>query len=195
MASAVLAEKISFQTFIPNITDGEIMQAIMRNIVISSFILTTSNAMAQATGAVNPAAAMITGPYGAPIAVVDAQKAATAALAEAQKLNVPMVIAITDTAGDLIYFVRMDGAIAGGATVAQQKARTSALYKRPTKIFEDAIASGGVGLRFLRLDRVVPIEGGLPLVQGDKVVGAIGVSGGTGVQDGMVAKVGSNALK
>ena len=67
------------------------MQAIMRNIVISSFILTTSNAIAQATGAVNPAAAMIAGPYGAPIAVVDAQKAATAALAEAQKLNVPMV--------------------------------------------------------------------------------------------------------
>lgn len=151
-------------------------------------------ASAQQPAAVNPAAAMVPGPYGAPISVVDARKIGAAAIAEATKIGVPMVVAITDIGGELIWFERMDGAIAGGVHVAQQKATTAAIYKRPTKIFEDAIAQGGIGLRFLRLDRVVPIEGGLPIVQNARLVGAIGVSGGTGVQDGMVAKVGIDAL-
>jgi glc operon protein GlcG len=144
---------------------------------------------------VNPAAAMVPGPYGAPVSLGDAKKAGAVALAEAQKLNVPMVIAITDISGELIYFERMDGAIAGGVHVAQQKATTAAIYKRPTKVFEDAIAQGGIGMRFLRLDRVVPIEGGHPIVQNGRLVGAIGVSGGTGVQDGIVARAAADAIK
>ncbi len=149
----------------------------------------------QQAAPVNPAAAMVSGPYGAPISLADAKKAGAAALAEAAKLGVPMVIAITDISGELIYFERMDGAIAGGVHVAQQKATTAAIYKRPTKVFEDAVAQGGIGLRFLRLDRVVPIEGGLPIVQNGRLVGAIGVSGGTGVQDGIVGRAGVEAVK
>jgi hypothetical protein len=73
--------------------------------------------------------------------------------------------------------------------------RTAALYKRPTKAFEEAITPGGVGVRFLRLEGAVPIEGGVPLIIDNKIVGAIGMSGGTGVQDGIAAKAGADALK
>ena len=171
--------------------------AICRIIILATLAAGASSVVIaqQPATPVNPAAAMVPGPYGAPVSLADAKKAAAASLAEAQKLNVPMVIAVTDIAGDLIYFERMDGAIAGGVHVAQQKATTAAIYKRPTKIFEDAVAQGGIGLRFLRLDRVVPIEGGVPIVQGARLVGAIGVSGGTGVQDGLVAKAGADAIK
>jgi len=129
------------------------------------------------------------------ISNANAKKAAAAALAEAQKMNVPMVVAITDTSGNVLYLERMDSAILGGVLVAPQKARSAALYKRPTKAFEEAIAPGGVGVRFLRLEGAVPIEGGLPLVIDNKIVGAIGMSGGTGVQDGLAAKAGADSLK
>ena len=160
--------------------------------------LVMSSAFAQAPASappVNPAAAMSPFEYGAIISNANAKKAAAAALAEAQKMNVPMVVAITDTSGNPVYLERMDGAILGGVLVAPQKARSAALYKRPTKIFEEAIAQGGVGVRFLRLEGAVPIEGGLPLVIDNKIVGAIGMSGGTGVQDGIAAKAGADALK
>ena len=144
---------------------------------------------------VNPAAQMSPLEYGAMISNSNAKKAAAAALAEAQKMNVPMVVAITDTSGNVLYLERMDAAILGGVLVAPQKARSAALYKRPTKAFEEAITPGGVGVRFLRLEGAVPIEGGLPLIIDNKIVGAIGMSGGTGVQDGMAAKAGADALK
>ena len=101
---------------------------------------------------VNPAAQMSPLEYGAMISNANAKKAAAAALAEAQKMNVPMVVAITDTSGNVLYMERQDGAILGGVLVAPQKARSAALYKRPTKAFEEAITPGGVGVRFLRLE-------------------------------------------
>src|SRR5215212_2735583 len=133
--------------------------------------------------------------YGQIISNANAKKVASAALAEAQKMGVPMVVAITDTAGNVVYQERMDAAILGGSLVAPQKARSAVLYKRPTKAFEEAITPGGVGVRFLRLEGAVPIEGGVPLIIDNKIVGAIGMSGGTGVQDGQAAKAGADALQ
>jgi glc operon protein GlcG len=167
------------------------------------FVLATSLACGAASAQspvptpppVNPAAQMSPLEYGAIISNANAKKVAAAALAEAQKMGVPMVVAITDTSGNVVYQERMDAAILGGSLVAPQKARSAVLYKRPTKAFEEAITPGGVGVRFLRLEGAVPIEGGLPLIVDNKIIGGIGMSGGTGVQDGQAAKAGADALK
>lgn len=133
--------------------------------------------------------------YGAPISVDNAKKAAAAAVAEARKNNFTMAIAIVDPNGTLIYFEKMDNTQNGSANVALDKARSAALFKRPTKVFQDAIAAGGEGLRIFALQGAVPVDGGIPLIMGGKIVGAIGASGGTSAQDGQVAKVGADALK
>jgi glc operon protein GlcG len=106
-----------------------------------------------------------------------------------------MAVAVTDPAGDLIYFERMDGTQTGSASIAVGKARSAARFKRPTKVFQDAVAGGGAGLRILGLEGAVPVDGGLPLVMDGKIVGAIGLSGGTSDQDGQVARAGADTLK
>ena len=97
--------------------------------------------------------------------------------------------------GDLVYFEKMDGTQTGSVRVALGKACSAALFKRPTKVFQDVVAAGGEGLRILGLEGAVPIEGGLPLLMDGKIVGAIGVSGGTSQQDGVAAKAGADTLK
>src|SRR5438034_5327781 len=126
--------------------------------------------------------------YGAPIGIEDAKKAAAPAVAHARKNEWAMAVAIVDAAGHLVYFERMDGTQIGSVRVAIDKARSAALFKRPTKTFQDTLAAGGDGLRVLRLRDAVPIEGGLPIVVDGRIVGAIGVSGGTSAQDGECAK-------
>jgi glc operon protein GlcG len=133
--------------------------------------------------------------YGPNINIETAKKLAAPAIAEARKNNWNMAIAIVDTAGDLVYFEKMDDTQIGSVQVAQSKARSAARFKRPTKAFQDALAAGGEGLRILALDGAIPVEGGIPLVAGGKIVGAIGASGGTSQQDGVVAQAGVNALK
>jgi glc operon protein GlcG len=133
-------------------------------------------------------------PYGAPIDIESAKKVAAAAVAEAKKNNFNMAVAVTDAAGDLVYFEKMDGTQTGSVAVAQGKARSAALYRRPTKVFQDILAGGGDGLRILGLEAAVPVEGGLPIVVGGKIVGAIGTSGGSAPQDGQVAKAGAGAV-
>jgi uncharacterized protein GlcG (DUF336 family) len=133
--------------------------------------------------------------YGPPINLDAAKKAAASAIAEARKNNWTMAVAIIDIGGDLVYFEKMDGTQTGSVRVAIGKARSAALYKRPTKAWQDVVAAGGAGLRILGLEGAVPIEGGLPLLMDDKIVGAIGVSGGTGAQDGVVATAGAQAVK
>ncbi|MBI3714385.1 MAG: heme-binding protein [Betaproteobacteria bacterium] len=133
--------------------------------------------------------------YGAPINLETARKLATAALAEAKKNNWTMAVAVSDINGALVYFEKMDGTQTGSVDVSQGKARSAALFKRPTKVFQDVVAGGGEGLRILALQGAVPIEGGLPILIGDKIVGAIGLSGGTSAQDGLCAKAGLDALK
>ena len=133
--------------------------------------------------------------YGPNINAETAKKLAAPAIAEARKNNWNMAIAIVDTAGDLVYFEKMDDTQAGSVQIAQSKARSAARFKRATKVFQDGLAAGGVGLRLLALEGAVPVEGGIPLVSGGKIVGAIGASGGTSEQDGMVAQAGASALK
>lgn len=132
--------------------------------------------------------------YGFAIAVEAAKKAAAAALAEASRNNWLMAVAVVDTAGDLVYFERMDSTQTGSVTVAIDKARAAARFKRPTKAFQDALAAGGDGLRVLGLTGAVPVEGGIPIVIDGKIVGAIGVSGGLSSQDGQCGAAGAAAL-
>jgi uncharacterized protein GlcG (DUF336 family) len=133
--------------------------------------------------------------YGTPITAETAKKVAAPALAEARKNQWNMAVAIVDTAGDLVYFERMDDTQVGSVNVAIDKARSAARFKRPTKAFQDALAAGGEGLRILALQGAVPVDGGVPLTVGGRIVGAIGVSGGTSAQDGQVAAAGVAALK
>jgi uncharacterized protein GlcG (DUF336 family) len=121
-----------------------------------------------------------------------AKKAAAAAEAEAAKNKWTVVIAIVDDGGHLVYLSRVDGTQTGSIEVAIRKARTAQAFKRPTKVFEDAIAGGRTAL--LGLEGVVPLEGGVPIVASGQMIGAIGVSGVTSQQDGVVAKAGADAL-
>src|SRR5213596_3156225 len=141
------------------------------------------------------ALAQLPNPYGAAIGADTAKKIAAAAIAEARKNNWTMAIAIVDTAGNLVYFEKMDGTQTASVAVAIDKARSAALFKRPTKAFQDTLAAGGEGLRVLGLQGAVPVEGGVPLVMDGKFVGAIGVSGGTSPQDSQCAKAGVDAVK
>lgn len=133
-------------------------------------------------------------PYGAPIDIATAKKVAAAAIEEARKASFKMAVAVTDPAGDLVYFEKMDNTQTGSVKVALGKAKSAALFRRPTKVFQDIVAGGGDGLRILGLEGAVPIEGGIPLVIGGKIVGAIGASGGSAPQDGQTAKAGVAAL-
>ena len=137
---------------------------------------------------------MMPNPYGPPINLDAAKKVAAAALAEAQRNHWNMAVAVVDPAGDLVYYEKMDNTQIGSAKVAVNKARSSALFKRPTKAFQDALAQGGPGLRVLGLEGAVPVEGGVPLVIDGKIVGAIGVSGDTSEHDAQCAQVGAGTL-
>lgn len=121
-----------------------------------------------------------------------AKKIAAAAEETAAQNNWAVVIAIVDEGGHLVYLSRADGTQYGSVDVAMRKAQTSAAFKRPTKVFEDAIAGGRMAL--LGLEAAVPLEGGLPLVLDGKVIGAVGVSGVTSQQDGVVAKAAADAV-
>ena len=132
--------------------------------------------------------------YGAPITLDLAKHVATAALAEARRNHWLMAVAVVDPAGGLVYFEKMDDTQNGSAVVAHAKARSAALFKRPSKVFQDALA-GADGLRVLGLEGAVPVEGGIPLVSDRRIVGAIGVSGGTSEQDGLCAKAGVEAVE
>ena len=134
-------------------------------------------------------------PYGLPVSLDNARKAAAAAVAEATKNGWTMVIAIVDPDGTLIFYEKMDNTQLGSATVAIDKARSAALFKRPSKAFEDMLGQGGSSARYLKLGAALPIEGGIPLVMDGKIVGAIGVSGGKSAQDAHCAQVGADALK
>ncbi len=133
--------------------------------------------------------------YGTPVTADTAKKIAAPAIAEARKNQWLMAVAIVDPAGDLVYFERMDDTQVGSVDIAIGKARSAARFKRPTKAFQDALAAGGEGLRILALQGAVPVDGGVPIVIDGRVVGAIGVSGGTSAQDGQVAAAGLAGIK
>ncbi|HEX7970062.1 MAG TPA: heme-binding protein [Stellaceae bacterium] len=132
-------------------------------------------------------------PYGTPITVAQARQVAAAAEAEAKKHNWKMNIAVMGPAGELVYFEKMDGAQLASIQISQDKARAAATFRRPTKAFFDAVEGGHPYIAFLH--GVVPSEGGFPLVEGGKLIGAIGCSGGTGAQDGVTCKAGADTVK
>jgi uncharacterized protein GlcG (DUF336 family) len=132
--------------------------------------------------------------YGPSITLDEAKRVMAAAQAEAELNAWPMVIAIVDTAGQLVLFQRMDNTQTGSVVIGPEKARTAAMFKRPTKTFEDAIAGGGMNVRILAMDNVMPLEGGLPIMKNGKVIGGIGVSGMQSPQDAQVARAGLAAL-
>lgn len=148
-----------------------------------------------ATLAAVPAFAQLPNPYGTSISLDAAKKVAALAVAEAAKNNWKMAIAVVDVAGDLVYFEKMDGTQVASVNIAQDKARSSVRFKRPTKAMQDVLAAGGAGVRFLALQGAIPVEGGLPLIMDGKIVGAIGASGGTSDQDGLSAKAGADSVK
>ena len=146
------------------------------------------------SGAATVACAQVSS-YGPSVTLDQAKRAIAAGQAEARKNNWPVAIAVFDTAGQLVAFEKMDDTQSGSVDVAQDKGRSAAIYRRPTKGFEDVVGGGGSGLRILALRGASPSEGGVPIISGGKVIGAIGVSGVTGQQDGVVAKAGADTLK
>jgi uncharacterized protein GlcG (DUF336 family) len=134
-------------------------------------------------------------PYGPPIGLENARKIMAAAEAEAARNNWSVVIAIIDSGGNLVMLHRGDEVQLSSIELSKGKARTALHFKRPTKVLDDAISSGGVGLRFLALKDIVPLEGGLPIIADGKIVGAIGVSGVLSAQDAQIARAGLEALK
>jgi glc operon protein GlcG len=131
-------------------------------------------------------------PYGPPITLEQAKHVAAAAEAEARKNGWSMAIAIAEPTGALVYFAKMDNTQYGSIEIAQDKAATAAKFRRPTKMFTDALAGGH--LFFLTFPEISAAPGGLPLVADGKLVGAIGVSGGAGHQDDVVAAAGAAAM-
>ncbi len=131
-------------------------------------------------------------PYGAPISLERADVVINAALGEARKHDWKLVCSVVDSGGQLVALKRMDGAQLASIQIAEHKARTAVTFRRETKVFEGGIQGGNTYL--LTLDGLIGSRGGIPLVDGGRLVGAIGCSGGTGSQDEVGAKAGAAAL-
>ncbi|MCX7985207.1 MAG: heme-binding protein [Bacteroidetes bacterium] len=128
-----------------------------------------------------------------PVLTLDIVKhVAAAAENEARANNLSMAIAILDDGGHLLYFSRMDNVQLGSIDVALEKARTALYFKRPTKSYQDRVANGELFL--LKVPNIIPVEGGLPLIYNNQVLGSIGISGGTPQQDGLVAQAAVKAF-
>jgi glc operon protein GlcG len=133
-------------------------------------------------------------PYGETINIETAKKVAAAAVTEAKKRNWKMCISIVAPSGDLIYFERMDNCQFASISISQHKARTAARYRRPTVIFERLLSKGPFFAYLPTLDDITASRGGNPLIVGGKLIGAIGVSGGTGSQDDLISQAGVAAI-
>lgn len=133
-------------------------------------------------------------PYGAPISLDRAEAAIGAAVAEAKKRGWPMNIAVYDSGGNLVAFQRMDGAQLASIVIAEHKAKAAITFRRETKLFENGIQEGNLHY-LITLDGVIGSRGGIPLLDGGKMIGAIGCSGGTGSQDEVVCKAGAATVK
>lgn len=131
-------------------------------------------------------------PYGPSIGLAAAKKVAAAAAAKAAEMKLNMVIAVVDAGGHLVYLERADVMQWGSVDVAVHKARASVQYKRATLALENAVKAN---INYLTLDGISAIEGGVPVIEDGKIIGAIGASGGSTVQDGQVAAAGAAMIK
>jgi glc operon protein GlcG len=133
-------------------------------------------------------------PYGLSIGLERAKQVMAAAEAEAKKRNWKMNIAVVDTNGELVHFSRMEGAQIASVAISQGKARTAARYRRESRVFYNAFETGHPYVSTLD-PTLIASPGGFPLVEGGKLIGAVGCSGGTGDQDAAVCKVGAEVVK
>ncbi len=133
-------------------------------------------------------------PYGAPISLARAEALINATVAEAKRHDWKLNVAVVDSGGNLVAFQRMDGAQLGSIQVSQHKARAAVMYRRETKAFESAIQEKQA-YYVMTLDGVIGSRGGMPLVEGGKLIGGIGCSGGTGSQDEVACRAGVALLR
>ena len=154
-------------------------------------MLSTACAMAQ-----NPASTTkpVIVEYGPDVTLAMAQKLIDAAKIESVNNGYTMAIAIVDTGSNLVAFEKMDNTQVGSIEVAISKAKTANSFKRSTKLLEDAVAGGGMGLRLLSVPGMLPLEGGEPIIVNGKIIGAIGLSGMQSSQDGQVARAALTAI-
>jgi glc operon protein GlcG len=162
--------------------------------VLGAALFTAGASWAQAPAAPNPLDVIpdkmpFDVPYGAPISLERAQAAVAAAVAEAKNHDWKMNVAVVDSGGNLVAFARMDGAQLASVAISEHKARTAVTFRRETKVLESGIQGGLVYQ--LTLDGVIGSRGGIPLIEGGKIIGAIGASGGAGSQDEVCAKAGA----
>jgi glc operon protein GlcG len=161
-------------------------------------------AQAQAPAPATPAAPPAAGgtpdkmpfdiPYGTSIGLEQAKQLMAAAEAEAKKRGWKMNIAVVDTNGELVMFERMEGAQIASVTIATNKARTAARFRRESRLFYNAFEAGHGYIATLD-PTLVASPGGFPLVENGKLIGAIGCSGGTGDQDAVICKIGADLVK
>lgn len=166
----------------------------MRKFVVTSVALCAAVLATPAIAQAPPAPPAPPPAYGETVNLEQAKKAATAAQEFAAKNGWMMAITVVGPTGDLVYFTKMDSTQYASIAISQHKARAAATFRRPTKVFEDRIATPA-GVPAITLDGVIGSEGGIPLVIGGKIVGALGCSGGTGAQDGQTCQAGVDAMK
>ena len=157
------------------------LRTILKSSLLAGVIIFASHASAQSPS------------YGPDITLATAKKLAAAALAEAQKNKWNVAVAIVDNHGALVYYERMDDTQSASPVIAIEKARSAAMFRRPTRAMEDTVNKGRTS--FLGIPLATPVTGGLPIVMAGKIAGGIGVSGVTSDQDEQVAKAGLEGLK
>jgi glc operon protein GlcG len=123
-----------------------------------------------------------------------AKQVLAAAEAEGKKRNWKMNIAVVDTNGELVHFLRMEGAQIASVNISIGKARTAARFRRESRVFYNAYETGHPYVSTLD-PTLIASPGGFPLVEGGKLIGAIGCSGGTGDQDATICKAGADTVK
>lgn len=133
--------------------------------------------------------------YGPALTLAVARRAMMAAEALSARDGLRQAIAIVDSGGHLVMFHKADDTILAALPVAQGKARTAVDYRRPTETIEEALAAGGGGLRYLGVPGTMPLKGGVPIISGGRVVGAIGVAGAAADDDVRVAQAGADAVR
>lgn len=160
----------------------KIVKATLVSLGFAAFTLLTGNAFSQPL------------PYGAPINLETAKKAAQAAASEMRRMKQDMTIAVVDSGGNLVYLERSNQAGLGTIEPAIGKAKAANGIKVPTKVIEDLIVKQHM-VNLIAVPGAFPVEGGVPLVVNNQVIGAIGASGGMPADDGAVANAGAKSLQ
>jgi glc operon protein GlcG len=171
------------------------MALLLRAMSLAAFLSACGAASAQQANPLDviPDKMPFSTPYGSPISLARADAAIAATIAEAEKRGWALNVAVVDSGGNLVAFSRMDGAQLGSIAIAEHKARTAVKFRRPTKAFEDAIQKNDFKYQ-LSLDDVIASRGGIPLIEDDKLIGAIGCSGGAASQDEAACTAGAATI-